>query len=166
MARGHQSGGGLLSNNDGNSLNTNSGTSAQSQKGALGTIGELAWKAYQVYSGKSYSKGVGHRTVSLHQAYAQQSHLQNVYLQRKLTQQLNAHVSEPDGGNNKSSNKGNHTESTTTNIPAHITSTQTSLPTQSRYIPSGTKQTLTKHKQKAGLIYVNLPLCWLFHSNW
>lgn len=38
---------------------------------ALGTIGGLAWKAYQVYSGKSYSKGVGHRNVRLRQAYAQ-----------------------------------------------------------------------------------------------
>lgn len=109
------SGSGLLSGMSGGA------PKAVSQRGALDAIGGIAWKAYQVYSRKAYMHP---RNVRLHQAYAQQSHLQNIYLQRKLIQQTDAQKLQ-------ASNQSQPPEAKTAPV------------TQSQYIPSSPKQTLT-----------------------
>ena len=90
------------------------------QTGALATVGGIAWNAYQVYSHSGYGRTTSLQSANLHRAYQL-----GVYAQRNAQQQK-----EP---TDQSQEAAPQTSSPMTPVPA----------SQSRYIPSAPKQTLT-----------------------
>jgi uncharacterized membrane protein YebE (DUF533 family) len=99
------------------------------QTGALAAVGGIAWKAYQVYSQHGYG-----RNTSLQKANLQRAYQLGVYAQRNAQQR-----------NTPTPYQQTMSESSTSALALASTSALASsgTATQSRYIPSVPKQTLT-----------------------
>jgi uncharacterized membrane protein YebE (DUF533 family) len=95
------------------------------QTGALAAVGEMAWKAYQVYSQQAYG-----RNSSLQKGHLQRAYQLGVYAQRNAQQK---DAQQRDAQHKEAQNQFYETTAQAVSEPAP----------QSRYIPSTTVQTLT-----------------------